>query len=80
VFGARPVEAREPEIEAEHSVPDLPEVIIPPVADEPFDEETMMNRPLRDTAAGIGATTPSPRRATWRASVEATRFTGVWAR
>jgi hypothetical protein len=32
VFGARPVEIREPEIEAEPPVPDLPEVIIPPVA------------------------------------------------
>jgi len=35
VFGARPVEAREPEIEAEHPVPDLPEVITPPVAPIP---------------------------------------------
>ncbi len=35
VFGARPVEAREPEIEAEHPVPDLPEVILPPVAPIP---------------------------------------------
>ena len=29
------MEAREPEIEAEHPVPDLPEVIIPPVAPIP---------------------------------------------
>ncbi len=35
VFGARPVEARQPEIEAEHPVPDLPEVITPPVAPIP---------------------------------------------
>jgi hypothetical protein len=35
VFGARPVEAREPEIEADHPVPDLPEVITPPVAPIP---------------------------------------------
>jgi hypothetical protein len=32
VFGARPVETRKPQIEAEPPVPDLPEVIIPPVA------------------------------------------------
>ena len=35
VFGARPVETREPEIEAEHPVSDLPDVIIPPVAPIP---------------------------------------------
>jgi hypothetical protein len=35
VFGARPMETREPEIEAAHQVPDLPEVIIPPVAPIP---------------------------------------------
>ena len=35
VFGARPVEAREPEIGAEHPVPDLLEVITPPVAPIP---------------------------------------------
>ena len=35
VFGVRPVETREPEIEAEHPVPDLPEVIIPPIASIP---------------------------------------------
>jgi len=29
------VETREPEIDAEHPVPDLPEVIIPPVAPIP---------------------------------------------
>jgi hypothetical protein len=34
-FGVRPVETREPEIEAEHPVPDLPQVIIPPVAPIP---------------------------------------------
>jgi hypothetical protein len=35
VFGVRPVETREPEIEAKRPVPDLPEVIIPPVAPIP---------------------------------------------
>ena len=35
VFGARPVEAREPEIEAEHTGPDTPGVITPPVAPIP---------------------------------------------
>jgi hypothetical protein len=35
VFGVRPVETREPEIEAEHPVPNLPEVITPPVAPIP---------------------------------------------
>jgi hypothetical protein len=35
VFGVRPVETREPEVEAEHPVPDLPEVITPPVAPIP---------------------------------------------
>jgi len=35
VFGARPMEARAPEIEAEYPVPDLPEVIISPVAPVP---------------------------------------------
>jgi len=35
VFGARPVEAREPEIEVEPGVSELPEVIIPPVAPIP---------------------------------------------
>jgi hypothetical protein len=35
VFGVRPVETREPEIEAEPRVRDLPEVIIPPVASIP---------------------------------------------
>jgi hypothetical protein len=35
VFGARPVKIREMEIEAEAGVPDLPEVIVPPVAPIP---------------------------------------------
>ena len=35
VFGVRPVETREPEIEVEPRVRDLPEVIIPPVAPIP---------------------------------------------
>jgi hypothetical protein len=35
VFGARPVRIREMEIEAEYPVPDLPEVILPPVAPIP---------------------------------------------
>jgi hypothetical protein len=46
----------------------------------PFAEETMMNRPTGIPPRRIRTTTPSLRRATWRASAEATRFTGATAR